>query len=57
MAIAPGLQRFCRALLITAAGAAMLLPVLARGAAGAVAAPDRYGADTAQRSCLRAETR
>jgi len=47
MAIPPGLRRLRRALLVMAAGAALLLPALAHGAAGAVAAPDRYGADTA----------
>jgi gamma-glutamyltranspeptidase/glutathione hydrolase len=47
MAIPPGLRRLRRALLVMAAGAALLLPALAHGAAGAVAAPDRYGVDTA----------
>jgi gamma-glutamyltranspeptidase/glutathione hydrolase len=48
MAITHGLRRLRRALWIAAAAAALVLPALARGAAGAVASPDRYGADAAE---------
>ena len=48
MTITHGPRRSYRALLVAAAAVTMLLPVLARGAGGAVAAPDRYGAAAAE---------
>jgi len=45
--VATAAARIGRALLAAASAAAILLPGLARAYAGAVASPDRYGADTA----------